>query len=630
MSDAPDPRNETPAPSLGPASPVTTEDFKSVDFHAPIATTDRAECMVLCELYGRASRAAEAENNAAAVRVFDLLNSLCGLHFKPNDRASPYGPLSQFNGKRSAIPDDFRGAQCEVLREILPTIRHPGLRARIADIVWLNNRKAREAAEAAVTALVETVDALLDGTMKDQFDDMPAASIEKLSLLQRALQIAAATSKRGQFPDHLKQTAKRLYKLAFDTQACIPFERLARLLMQYELMEALTVAKDAEAVAAAAMEAPKPYPMAIKAAWDCAAYAYQTSGDTAAFRRCLLQGVDQTIAMRKEVSGAAAEAHWLRTAIAELRQIPGTNEQREALRREMRALQEKSIDELGSFHIPLDVGDMRSGTIEVFEGFTLPTALSQFALLSRSQPVEGLKREAIDGVKNSPLAAMMSGVHYDHDGKIRAETPGAPTTGEPDEEWFKKTIAQNLSLRRQIIVSGTIDAARQVVADAYPVTERHFLPITAQSPFVPATHRHTFALGFARFMQGDFLSAAHLLIPQLEHSVRYVLHSSSADSSKIMPDMLQEDRPLSALIDQLRPEMECIFSAPIVYEMDLLFTYRGGPALRHEFAHGKVADGYCFSSDVIYACWFIYHLTCLPLLPYWATHVAPILEAEAF
>jgi hypothetical protein len=118
------------------------------------------------------------------------------------------------------------------------------------------------------------------------------------------------------------------------------------------------------------------------------------------------------------------------------------------------------------------------------------------------------------------------------------------------------------------------------------------------------------------------LSAAHLLIPQLEHSVRYVLHSSSTVSSKIMPDMLQEDRPLLALIDQLRPELERIFTAPVVYEMELLFTYRGGPTLRHDFAHGKITDGYCFSPDVIYAC-----LTCLPLLPYWTQHIAPAIEA---
>jgi hypothetical protein len=49
--------------------------------------------------------------------------------------------------------------------------------------------------------------------------------------------------------------------------------------------------------------------------------------------------------------------------------------------------------------------------------------------------------------------------------------------------------------------------------------------------------------------------------------------------------------------------------------------------LRHEFAHGKIADGHCFTSDVIYACWFIYHLTCLPLLNVWGLQIAPMIEA---
>ena len=84
-----------------------------------------------------------------------------------------------------------------------------------------------------------------------------------------------------------------------------------------------------------------------------------------------------------------------------------------------------------------------------------------------------------------------------------------------------------------------------------------------------------------------------------------------------MSDMLQEDRPLSALLEALRPEMEQIFTPDIVNEIDLLFVFRPGPALRHEFAHGKAGDGLCFSADVIYACWFIYRLACIPLFPEW-------------
>ncbi|SDR44558.1 hypothetical protein SAMN05519103_03233 [Rhizobiales bacterium GAS113] len=622
-----------PAPSEAePVTPpvVTLDDFQAVDFQAAIAAIRHAECSLLSRKFGEAAHLAQGEGNVRAVRVFDLLNSICGFHFKVEDRAGPFGPMMVMNGKRSAIPDDFRGEQSRVLRALMPEISHPGLRARIADTVWLNDRKAHDAAEAAIAAYCETAEALLNGTLKDQFDNTMTASFELLNLTQRALQIAAATRKRGDLPPRASQTAQRLYDRAKDTGECVPFSRIVRLFLQYELGDPIALARDAEAVAQAAVTASAPYPIAIKCAWDCAAYAYERGGDADASRRCLLQGIAQTIAMRGHVSSASAEAHWLRTAIAELRQITDTRDQREALRLEMRALQEKSVDEVGSFQIPLDLGDLRSGTIEIFAGLTLPTALAQFALLSRSQDVETLKSQAMKGAENSPLVSMMGGVHFDAEGKITAETPGASTTGEPSEEWFKKTIAQNLSLHRHVVVGGRIDPARQAVSSNYPVSERHFLPIVTLSPFVPVGHRHIFALGFARFMQGDFISAAHLLVPQLENSVRYVLHSMSRDSSKIMPDMLQEDRPLSALIDQLRSDMERIFSAPIVYEMELLFTYGGGPALRHDFAHGKATEAYCFTPDVLYACWFIYHLTCVPLLGIWASQVGPLIEAECF
>jgi hypothetical protein len=187
-----------------------------------------------------------------------------------------------------------------------------------------------------------------------------------------------------------------------------------------------------------------------------------------------------------------------------------------------------------------------------------------------------------------------------------------------------------MEVRRHVVVGGCIEPARQTIMRNYSLSERHFRVIVSTSPFIPPEQAIRFALGFARFMQGDFISAAHLLVPQVENSVRHVLRSSNLDASKIMPDMLQEDRPLSALLDQLRPEMEQIFSPEVVLEIELLFDHRPGPALRHEFAHGKVASGYCYHSDVIYACWFIYHLCCVPLLQVWKKYIGPATETECF
>lgn len=608
---------------------VTLDDFHAVNFQAVAATTDSANCAVLARLYGEAAHNARAVAREAEARVFSVLNSVCGQHFKPGDPAEPFGPMWVTGGQRSAIPQDFKGEQAAVFQNLLPEIAHPGLRARLAEMVWLNDRKAHEAARVAIMAYCEAANALLDGRLKDQFPDHGPASMEQLCLVERALQIARMIGKRGQLPDQLTETAIRLYKDAKATMEPVPFARIAEQLLRFRVVEASVIAGDAETVAKGSTRGAT-NPLAVKHVWDCAAHARELAGDTEAARECRLKGIDQTIAMRGHVSGAAAEAHWLRTAIAELRGIPGTQDQREELRIEMRRLQERSVDEVGSFQIPLDLEEMRAGVTKIFGDFTLPMALGHFANLAQSRTIEELKQEAKGGIKDAPLFAMMGGVHYDGEGKITAETEGAPTEGEPSEDWYKIRIAHNLRFCRHVTVAGKIDPGREAITTNFQLSEVNFRAIAAFSPFIPATHRRTFALGFARLMQGDFLSAAHLLIPQLENSVRYVLHSSSKDSSKIMPDMLQEDRPLSALIDQFRPELEGIFSAPIILEIELLFTHNSGPALRHDFAHGKIPDGACYDIDVIYACWFIYRLACIPLFGIWDKQLAAAIEADSF
>jgi hypothetical protein len=623
-SEAESPSSEAKAFAL-----VSLDDFLAVDFQAVAATTDCAECAVLARLYGEAAHIAQASGDDQKARVFGILNSLCGLHFKPGDPSGPFGPMWVVGAQRSAIPEDFKGAQAAVFQQLLPKIVHPGLRARVAEMIWLNNRKAHDAARIAIAAYCETTDALLDGKLKDQFPNLGPTSMERLRLVERALQIAGMIGKRGQIPDQLTQTAVRLYGDAKETKEPVPFSRIAEQLMRFGVVQPATVASDAEVVAQGSPVGAT-NPLAVKNAWDCAARAYELCGDGDSARRCRLKAIDQTIAMRSHVSGAAAEAHWLRTAIAELRGVPGTQDQREELRVEMRQLQERSVDEVGSFQIPIDVEDMRSGVTKIFADLTLPMALGQFASLSKSRTIEELKQEAKDGIEHSQIFSMMGGVQHDAEGKITAETEGAPTNGEPSEDWYKTTIARNLRFHRHVAVAGRIDPAREVIVTNYQLSATHFRVIAMFSPFIPATHRHTFALGFARLMQGDFISAAYLLIPQLENSVRYVLHSASKDSSKIMPDMLQEDRPLSALIDQFRPELERIFSAPIILEIELLFVHNSGPTLRHDFAHGKVPDGACFDVDVIYACWFIYHLACIPLFGIWEKQLAPAIEADCF
>lgn len=82
-------------------------------------------------------------------------------------------------------------------------------------------------------------------------------------------------------------------------------------------------------------------------------------------------------------------------------------------------------------------------------------------------------------------------------------------------------------------------------------------------------------------------------------------------------DMSQENRSLFVMLEKDRVSLEKIFGPAIVFEIEDLFHFRGGPALRHQAAHGLVSDEACNGTDAIYACWFIFRLCCLHVAERW-------------
>ena len=73
------------------------------------------------------------------------------------------------------IPADLRGDQSAVIAELVPTLRNPGLRARLADIVWINDRKLAAMAHRAIDSYCEAVQLVLDGKARFFNEDRTAA-----------------------------------------------------------------------------------------------------------------------------------------------------------------------------------------------------------------------------------------------------------------------------------------------------------------------------------------------------------------------------------------------------------------------------------------------------------------------
>jgi hypothetical protein len=623
-----DSAEESDGSTCAPEPPliVTVEDFGEVDIEAPIRELCVADPARMCSAYSQSAVAVSKDGNSRAQRVYSLLSAVCGINLRPSNQAAPWVPMwTLASGTRSATPDDFRGAQTEAFSSIVSRIENPGLRARIADIAWCNNRRDGRSAAAAIDAYCDCVVRLLNGTLGAAHGH--ATPSDAYPLMHRAMLLSKLSTSRNRRPPRVAETFEVLYRAAREQGDVTTFVRLTDIALEYSLREANVAAADLEAVASSTPVGT--FPIAVKMAWDLAARLYHNVGDKGARQRCLKGIVEQLLAMREHVKGAAAaEANWIEQALLVLRHVDGMEDLEHGLEIELKRLQKASLKQMGSMEIDLQLEGIPERVAELFGQLSLSESLKRFAFVTKSRDPEKLRAEALEQRREAPLMSMMPFSHVDGAGRTESKSAGAPNVGEPDETWYFRIIGQSERIRRARMVRGCIEPARAIAHARFGISERHFNAIVGLSVFIPEEQKPIMALGFTRFFQGDFMSAAYVLIPQLEPCLRHLLKIIGIDPSKRRDDGTEEDLSLGVLLTRFRTQLEKIIPAAAVFEINLLFNAKPGPELRHEMAHGQISAGACFSDDLVYAGWFLFHLCCMFVLADWEQIVTPQLAED--
>jgi hypothetical protein len=539
-----------------------------------------------------------------------------------DDPADTWHPRWQNGDQRWLTPSDIPKDLCLTLNEIMLEIGHPALRGRIADVIWSNDRSKYMAGKEAVKAYSITLELKLK-IMEENNNENYSFIFELVNLLQRALSINSSLGNRT-LPSYLSNVFGRFYDLAYKNCLYLAFQRIGELAIGYKIKSSQQVAQDAEIVVNTGSS--KDYPEARKKVWYLAARCYENLKDFSARRRCLEQYTKETLRMSEQVSTCGAKASWIRRAIIELQVAGGFREWIEDLSHQMRVMQQASVSELTTISVPSDLSEEFEETQKIFGELNLPDVLFQFAVLTCSPSVDFLHDYALKNRPSGLASLFPNTLHLDPEGKPIKMTSSSLKEDGPDAEWFKDNSLDAMKHIRHDVVEAGIKPARYAAMLNFPVELRHFDAIVSMSHFIPYGHEHIFSLGFSRFFQGDFVSACYILIAQLENTLRHVLFCNGRDSFKFTEGENQEDRSLSALLDNRRSDLVAVFGENIVNEIDLLFHYKPGPSLRHKVAHGKLTAGDCYGADCMYACWFIYSLICLPILACWKEQVAPQIE----
>jgi hypothetical protein len=605
---------------LIPWAQATIEDAEAFDFTNPMPAVIEASAHAIGQLY--AVEHAELQDNEAKesrVRVLAMLSAAMQMHAQLGLPKCPYGPMMQLDERRTAVPDDWQGADVAVLERLGQRATNPVIRARLLDVAWFLERKRVQAGHDAAAAYLAIAKGLCDGTLADS-TDAKHPGITALTMrdaLQRGLQICAqlrpGEPEAGEFATFVLEAADGFEK-AEQRDGLLPMLTLA---YDFELGDSEACASRLEKLAEGWTERD---PHVQSDTFVLAAKAWHQAKSVEGKERCLMRASEILAAHAGAIQQAFHASHWIQQAIDLLRGLRSmqAKERKRDLRIELIRKQAGIDDEMALFEQPIDLTEAIEEVTAQMEGISLFDGIFFLANVTRSPEPDTLEEEARKVIAQNPLSAMFALQQHDTDGHVRFRAPGA-LPGQALPEILEHRISQSESMSRSLIVEGQINVVIRNLAMHYPIVEDDLFLLCRESPFVPTDLTRTYARGLTAFLHGNMTVALSVLTPLLEASLVYVLKGHGIDVVRHDQEAgTQEDMSITQLFQNFRDNLNSIFGKAIVDDIERVFLSRSGPGLRHAVAHGTMNDRTPYSSDARYACWFMLHLALLPLFPRYA------------
>lgn len=592
----------------------TIEDFEKVDWESVINSSPSKECRSYCDLYRQLTDRAEPASSQQHVYAF--LTFICGLTLNPDSTDKPFNGYPFLERKLQ-----LEASQNDVLLGILPTIQDPELRARVADLLWVQKYGDYQVALMAVSAYLESASNLED----------PVHWPISERRIRRALQIALPLGKNNKA--YLK--AIQHIEAILDKNRALNPSFLHVRLMQYLLDcrdgDAVKYSKWAENAASYTdAQTGETNWHRSRAFWEIAASWLSLSKDDENSRRASINAAETHIkeaeALPKDhANRATIAALHVQAGIEAYRKISGTNDRRKELHQLLVAYQKESVSDFGTVSAQIDISKTVQQAINAVKGKDFLDAIISLALLA-SPPTQSILKEQVEEyMEHHGLMFRIWAKVTDPSGKTKAKRPGLDSDNQ--EAVIRSEMLREAIHHQGLIADGIVRPAITQIISEHQVDERDLLPILINNPFVPQGREMIFARGLYYGLQGDVLVSTHLLIPQIENSLRYILQSHGHITSGLDHDQIQDEYTLQRILYEYRKELEQILGEDILFDLQGLLVERFGSNLRNLVAHGLLDGQHFLYRQTLYLWWLTLRLCCLPI--YTSDQTADEVDSEA-
>jgi Domain of unknown function (DUF4209) len=575
---------------------VSVELLKSLDFDQLLSGVEERECLAYYTELSRLTRD-EVHWSPGQLECIRFVGALLMMGLRSSDANQPYGPMFEFGGDRSFIPDDFPKDFLSPLNDWVYGLADPELRARLLDVFWLRLR-ARPAVEGAVIAYVQSALRL----------EHPRHWPPCLERIERALRLSASLGKGGsELKAHVLDEMESMIKRHKGTDPHFLSFRLINLLLEFnhgDIKEFASYALTAAEAASARKDfwSSKDY---FELLADCDRRFGDAEGEAQARRRAAESLVLESEKAKHDGRGPTAATSILSDAVEAMRQVPGGKVRAAELHDELLDLQRVAVTQLKRISTDsFDISELVSTAVGAVRGKVFSDAVLAFCQLHKSAAIEKLKRDVHDQGRIAVFASLFSSEVMDSRGRVVARAPGLKAgTDDLKDDGLRWRMFRSARMMRGLAVQAFLNPARQEIVKAGPPDRHDILTLVQHSPWIPPGHMESVLRGLMSGFQGDMLVAAHIIPAQMEALIRHVVEMNGGTTSMLQPGGLQPEHPLSTLLET--SQAKAAFGDDQVFELQDLLVDKLGTNLRNEVAHGILNDEGFFGTEVMYAWWLM-------------------------
>ena len=500
-----------------------------------------------------------------------------------NTYFAPMMTATQNDGTELRTPD-IKDLDADVVthwQERAKAVQNPVMRARYADLVWDFGRaitKGRRQYEYAQVA----IDSYLQATEKRMY----SMDIKGVGWLRRALDLSLSIDDKDR-QKRVVDSMFALYDRVVDSRHIavwvFPFDVL------YDKKDLLApeqesrIIADLEAMLARTSDKGKPEefdPWGAQAAAERLAQHYKRQNDKPNVER-VIKAYGHAFEKMARDAGPMLAMAWLQPVIERYEQ-EGLKQEAEQLRIASAEKGKNIADDLRHFSVQTEIkgedverfvehligsGDLKSSLLNIAIYF-IPDANEARGLLEQMRA-------------NAPLMSRIPINLIDRGGRSAAKIG---SLDEDAEGRLHRQIGQAIGFY-QPFLAHTLEKLRE----RYAPTVEDILAALYESPLFLESRRELLREGLLAYEQGDFLKAIHVLVPQVEATLRnlMVLIGIPADkpvprcpgisNMKSMNDALRDGRVQQVLTENLWRYLAVLY-----------IDSKGGINLRNDLAHGLV------------------------------------------